>query len=146
MTLDEILEVWGPDCKIEPLDLSGSLQQIPLLTHKYRRMLAVENKELRKIEARLKSLVQLKHEYFGGFLNGTEELKELGWEPCKRTILKGDVPRHVEVDKDVVKLTEVYGDQKEKTAVLNDILKELAWRSNVIRGMIEWRKITEGIA
>lgn len=146
MTLDEILEEWAPDCRVEPLDLSGSLQKIPILINKYRRYLAIENKELRKLEAKHKQLVHLKTEYFGGFLNGTSELKELGWEPYTRTILKGDVGRHVEVDREVVKLTELVGEAKEKTSVLNDVLKELSWRSNVIRGMIEWRKITEGIA
>ncbi len=145
MTLDEILEEWAPDCKIEPLDLSGSLQDIPKHINKYRRYLAIENKELRRLETRLKQLSHLKTEYFGGFLNGTDQLKELGWEPFKRTILRGDIPRYVEVDKEVIKLTEMLGDQKEKTNLLNDVLKELAWRSNVIRGMIEWRKITEGI-
>jgi hypothetical protein len=146
MTLDEIFEEWGPDCKIEPLDLSGSLQSIPMLINKYRRYLAIESKEQRKLEARLKQLVQLKTEYIGGFLNGTEELKELGWPPYTRTVLKGDVARFVEADRDVMKLTEQLAEQKEKTSVLFDVLKELGWRSNVVRGMIDWRKITEGIA
>ena len=146
MTLDELLEEWSPDCRIEPLDLFDSLRRIPLMINKYRRYLAIENKELRKLETRHKQLVHLKTEYLMGILNGTEELKELGWEPCKRIILKADVPRHLDADKELIKLTEMLADQREKTDVLHDILKELAWRSNTIKGMIEWKKITEGIA
>lgn len=146
MTIDEIFAAWEPDSRIEPLDLSDSLRSIPLLIHKYRRMLAAENKELRMLEARREQLVHLKTEYFGGYLNGTDQLKELGWEPYTRTVIKSDLPRFVAADSMVIKLTERVGEQKEKVSVLDTILKELSWRSNVIRGMIEWRKITEGIA
>lgn len=145
MTLDDILEEYTVDSKIESLDLESSLKAIPLLHGKYLNYLRSSNKTLRKLEANYKKLYQLKSEYFGGFLNGTDELKKLEWPPYTRTILKGDIPRFVESDGQIIRLTENIGEAKEMNTILNSILKEIMQRSFIIKDMIAWRKFTEGV-
>ena len=145
MTLDEILEEYGNDSKIESMDLEGSLKKLPVLHGKYINYLRSANKLQRKLEAQYKKLYQLKSEYYGGFLNGTDELKKLEWPPYTRTILKGDIPRFVESDAQIISLTTSIGEAKEVVSILNSIIKEIMQRNFIIKDMIAWRKFTEGV-
>jgi Recombination, repair and ssDNA binding protein UvsY len=145
MTLDEILNDYNIDSKINQLDLDNEGVRIPLLHHKYLRLLSIENRELRKYESQYKKLVQLKTEYFGGFLNGTDELKKLGWDPFTRTVVKADIPRFVEADQSIINLTEIIGEQKEKVSVLSSILKEIMARNYVITNILNWIKFNAGV-
>jgi len=145
MTLDDIIEEYTVDSKIESLDLESSLKSIPTLHGKYLNYLRSSNKTLRKLESQYKKLYQIKCEYYGGFLNGTDELKKLEWAPYTRTILKGDIPRFVESDGQIIKLTENIAEAKEMNTIINSILKEIMQRSFIIKDMIAWRKFTEGV-
>lgn len=145
MTLDEIYEEYGVDSKINQTDLDNEGRKIPLLHNKYLRMLSNENRELRKLESQYKKLYHLKVEYFGGYLNGTEQLKELGWPAFTRTIMKNDMDRFVESDPQIVKLTELIGESKEKVNVLTSILKEIMARNYVLTNIQGWIKFNAGI-
>lgn len=145
MELEEIFAEWNKDSVINEMDLGSSALEIPRLHNKYLKYLSTENKILRKFESQYKKLVFLKTEYYSGVLNGTDELDKLGWEPFKRTLLKQDIPKHVESDTDVQKMIQYIGEQKEKVEVLNSIMKEIMSRNFIIKSAIDWRKFTEGV-
>lgn len=144
MTIDEIFENYTIDCVIQPLDLDGALRDIPRLHKKYQQFLTIVERDLRKLNSRYKKLYQLKTEYLGGYLNGTDEIKALGWPPFGRTILKGDIARFVEADPDIIKITESIGEEKEKSSILTGIVKEVMQRNWTIRAMIDNRKFEAG--
>lgn len=145
MSAEDILENWDVDSKIDPLKVEVHLREISSLQSKYLRFLYTENKLLRILEARLKKLNHLKTEYYSGELNNPEDLTKYGWEPYQRRILKGDVPRFVESDNDIIKLTEQIGEQKEKVSILTYILKEIMQRNFHLRGIIDNRKFEAGV-
>lgn len=145
MDTEEIFSHWNEDSKINQLDLGGAALDIPKLHNKYLQFLTIESRKLKKLEHQYKKLVLLKTEYFSGVLNGTEELKKLGWEPFMRTILKADIPRYVESDTDVQKILVIIDEQKEKVEVLTSIMKEIMARNFVIKSAIDWRRFTEGV-
>lgn len=144
MTTDEIFELWNQDCKIDPLDLGKASLDIPILHNKYLQIHNGEKRILNDLQKKYKKLLHLKTEYYMGLLNGTEELTKLGWPPFKYTVLKSDIPRHIEADNDVQKLLMMIEDQKLKVDDLVSILKELSVRNFIIKNAIEWRKFTEG--
>jgi Recombination, repair and ssDNA binding protein UvsY. len=144
MTIDEILEVYSEDAHIDPIDLGNEALKITKLFEKYIRLHAFENRELRKLESRYKQLYNLKCDWYMGTLNGTEELTKLGWEPQRKVILKPDLPRTVEGDRDVIKLTEIIGEQKDKVNLLKDIVKEVKDRSFNIARAVEVMKFNAG--
>jgi hypothetical protein len=144
MTLEEILEEWDTDSRIDPLDLGNEVLRLTNLHGKYLRLLAIEGRELRELEGRLKQLVHLKTEWYKGNLNGTEELKKLGWEPHLKNVLNPDMQRHIDADREVIRLTRSVGEQREKKEVLSSILKEVFSRSFNIRAAIDWRKFEAG--
>jgi hypothetical protein len=144
MTSEEIFEQWNRDCKIDRLNLGAASLDIPILHNKYLQIHNAEKKVLNDLLKKYKKLLHLKTEYYMGLLNGTEELTKLGWPPFKYTILKSDIPRHIEADTDVQKLLLMIDDQKLKVDDLTSILKELNTRNFIIKNAIEWRKFTEG--
>lgn len=144
MTADEIFEEWKVDGKIDRIDLGGSLLDKVEVRQKYIRFLHAERAELRRLETRYLSLVQLKTEYLRGDLNGSDQLKELGWEPMRGITLKEDMARKIATDKAVVKLSEMIGEQKEKISVITGLIDTLKSYSFDIRGAIEWQKYLAG--
>lgn len=111
---------------------------------KYMRYLHEARREARALEARHASLVQLMTEYFRGDLNGSDTLKELGWEPFRGLVIKEDLSRKVATDKKVVKLAEAVGEAKEKISVLAGIIESIKSYSFDIRGAMEWEKFLAG--
>lgn len=144
MDIEDIFTEWDDDSRIDPIDLGNEALKISKLHNKYHRFLAVENRELRKMEARYKQLFNLKSEWYMGTLNGTEELTKLGWEPQRKVTLKPDLARVVEADRDIIKLSELIGEQKEKTFLLTSILKEVMQRSFNVRAAIDVMKFNAG--
>ena len=59
-------------------------------------------------------------------------------------ILKSDVPKYVEGDRDIVKHLIQISEQNEKVQLLVSILDTIKWRSQQIKNAIEWRKFLGG--
>jgi len=85
----------------------------------------------------------MKWEYYAGEL-AEEDLNEQGWEPFPKRVLKADVPRYIEADKDIIHTTLKIAQQQEKVDFCADIIKSLRDRGFLIKNAIEWRKFTNG--
>jgi hypothetical protein len=143
MQLDEIFELWADDSNIDTARISEEAIKIPKLHHKYYKIFSQERLTLKKYETDFKKLHQLKFEYFLGTLS-QETLKENGWSPNPRSILKGDIPLYIESDQDIINLTLKIGLQKEKVSVLESVIKNISERGYMIKNYIEWQKFTNG--
>jgi len=73
-----------------------------------------------------------------------EELTARGWEPFPLKILRNDLDLYLESDADLAKLQQKVVYQKEKIALLEEIVKELNNRHWKIRCAIDWRKFVNG--
>ena len=144
LSLEEILDFWDTDSAIDHTDLGNEALKLASLHSKYSRILAIENRELRSLESKYKQLYNLKFDWYMGTLNGTDMLDKLGWEPQRNVILKADIPRVIDGDKDMIKMSTLVGEQREKKDVLMSIIKEIFSRSFNIRAAIEWSKFIAG--
>jgi hypothetical protein len=144
MTLDEIFENWTIDSKISKTELDDESIRTSLLHSKYLKMYSAEKLTLYKLEAEYKSLLKLKTEYFAGTLD-TQTIKEKGWEPNQKIILKGDINIHIEADQDIQKISLKMGLQREKIYALESILKSISNRGFQINNAINWQKLMSGI-
>ena len=84
-----------------------------------------------------------KIEYYSGKMC-EEDLLERGWVALDMRILKSDVPRYVEGDKDIVRHLIQISEQNEKVQLLVSILDSIKWRSQQIKNAIDWRKFLGG--
>jgi hypothetical protein len=88
-------------------------------------------------------LLRAKWEYYTGKMS-QEELTARGWEPFALKILRNDLDLYLDSDADLIKLKQKSDFQKEKIALLEEVVKELNTRHWKIRNAIEWRRFTNG--
>lgn len=143
MKVDEILELWQEDSKVDRTELGDEALKIPKLHHKYYQIYVKERLVLRKQEAELKQLKLDKYEFLTQGPN--EDTRDRGWKlPPKGMILKGDIPMYMDADEDVINLSLKIGLQQEKVDLLDSIIKSILNRNFVIKNAIDWQKFTMG--
>lgn len=144
MTLEEIFENWANDSKIDKADLDNESLNTPILHAKYLKMFAVERLSLQRLEAEYKIIHKLKSEYFAGTLD-TDTIRERGWQPNPKMILKSDINMHIDADPEIQKLALKIGLQREKISTLDSILKTIANRGFQIKNAIDWNRLMNGM-
>lgn len=143
MNIDDILNLWQEDVKIDRTELGDEALNIPKLHHKYYEIFVKERLILRKYEAEFKQLKLDKYEFLTQGPN--EETKDKGWRlPAKGMILKGDIPMYLEADQDIINLSLKIGLQQEKIELLDSIIKSIMNRNFVIKNAIDWNRFTMG--
>jgi len=142
MTIEDIMNQWTADAKIDDVDLDHESLNTPNLHAKYLKLLFAEKLKLRKYIIQKKTLVKVLSEYYKGDLNNPEDLEELKREPWQRTVLKQDLSSYVESDPEMIKLLTKTAYQEEVVLLLEDILKSINNRGFQIKNAIDWRKLT----
>lgn len=143
-TIDDLMSAWASDAKINSTELGNESIRLSSLHAKYIDVYKQQKLRCQKLSSDYAKLSRLKFRYYSGNLNGTEELKVLGWEPMIEKYLRADVNIMVEGDEDIMELknklnyAELFVDCCEK------IVKEIHQRSFNIRNAIEWEKFTQG--
>lgn len=143
MEIDDIHDLWNVDSKIDDLELDQESLKIPQLHSKYMRIITEENSILNKMMYAHKMLERDKFEYYTGKMCD-EDLKERGWEPLNLKIMKNDVPRYIEGDKDIIRGLMKISDYREKVALLKSIIDSINSRSFIITNAIKWKKFISG--
>jgi hypothetical protein len=142
MNIDEILEIWDKDSRIDPADLDEEVLKIAKLHHKYYQIFVKERLILRKTESEFKKLKLDKHEFY---TQGSNEETPKHWKlPPKGLILKSDIPMYMESDKELIELSLKIGYQQEKVDLLESIIKSFQYRGYNIKSAIDYRKFTMG--
>lgn len=144
MTLEDIFTEWSQDSVIDKMDLDNQSLETPKLHAKYLKYFAIERLSLQRLEQEYKTLLKLKTEYFAGTLD-LDSIRERGWEPNPKVILRSDIGLHIDADPEIQKLSLKIGLQREKISTLDSILKTIANRGFQIKNAIDWMKIQNGI-
>ena len=145
MDIEEIQSLWSADSKIDDLELDLESLRIPQLHSKYMNILNAENRVLYRMTQTQKMLERDKLEYYLGKMC-EEDLEERGWEPLSLKVLRADVPKHIEADKDVVRHLIKIADQKEKVTLLRSIIESVNSRSFINNNAIRWKQFTNGMS
>ena len=145
MDIEEILSLWSEDSKIDDLELDLESLRIPQLHSKYMNILNAENRVLYRMTQTQKMLERDKLEYYLGKMC-EEDLEERGWEPLALKVLRADVPKYIEADKDVVRHLIQIAAQKEKVTLLRSIIESVNSRSFIINNAIRWKQFTNGMS
>lgn len=143
MTYEEIQEEWKKDGKVDALDLTFEAANIPVLHAKYFDIYYQENKKLIQMKSLKTEEVRLKTQYYRGDMDSAE-IKQLGYEPLNKMILKADVPSYVETDKKIIKITLKIEEQQMVVKFLEEILRGISNRNFIIKNMIDWERFKVG--
>jgi len=143
MKIEDIVEMWASDTKIDSTELAAESLKIPALHNKYYRVFLEERLRLKKMESELKSLKLDKYEFYT--LGPTKETQEKGWQlPAKGIILKQDIPMYMDADKDIIEMNLKVAYQNEKVELLETIIKSISNRNFIIKNAIDWNRFVMG--
>jgi hypothetical protein len=143
MKIEEILDNWKEDSKIDRTELGDEALRIPKLHHKYYQIYVSERLSVRSLEAEMKHLKLDKYEFYTQGPN--EETQAKGWKfPARGLILKADIPMYMDADPEIIKISLKIGLQQEKLELLESIIKSFGNRGYNIKAAIDWQKFTMG--
>ncbi len=143
MKLEEIHELWALDSQIDESELDAESLKIPQLHSKYYKIYNIERMILRRLEGEYKTLSLEKYEFYTQ--GPTDEQHKRGWKlPAKGMILKNEVDRYLEADRDIIAMSLKIALQREKVDLLHSIIGNINSRSFHIRDCIEFLKWSQG--
>jgi hypothetical protein len=143
MQIEEIMDMWEIDSKINPHDISGEALKISSLHSRYYNIFVRERLLLRKLESEFKLTRLEKYEFYTQGPN--EVTKAKGWRlPPKGIILKSDVPMYMDADQDLSKLQLRIDLQKEKIDILESIIKTVSNRNFALKTAVDFMRFQAG--
>lgn len=143
MSTDDISEMWSKDSPIDENNLIGESKKIPQLHSKYYNLYFKEVLRVKKLRAEYKELERAKTEYYNGSMD-EEELKERGWKPFQLKVIRQDIDKYIQADKDIISLSLKIDFHTARADFFEDIIKMVHSRNFVIKNMIDIRKFEMG--
>ena len=90
---------------------------------------------VKKLRADYKELEFAKREWIDGSM-AEEDLKDRGWKPYQRKVLRNDIDKYLQADKDIIALSLKIDYHSANANYLEDIIKTIHSRNFVIKNMI----------
>lgn len=143
MSTDEISEMWAVDSRIDETQLMQESKKIPALHSKYYNLYFKEVLKVKKFKADYKELEHAKYEYYSGNMDG-DELRERGWPPFRLKVIRQDMDKYMQADKDIIALSLKIDYHSARANFLEDIIKTIHSRNFVIKNMIDVLKFQHG--
>ena len=143
MSTYDISEVWAVDCKIDETNLAGESKRIPELHSKYYSMYYKEALRVKKLKYDYKELELAKREYYDGSM-AEEDLRDRGWKPFLKKVIRQDMDKFVQADKDIIAMSLKMDYHATRANFLEDIIKTIHSRNFVVKNMIDILKFQHG--
>jgi hypothetical protein len=145
--LNQILDMWAEDCRINNNKLDESSAQSPVLHAKYLRLLSEAKLTLKKIERDQKLLLKDKWLYYNGKMD-QKQLDDKGWDPDPfdgLRVMKGDMDHYYNSDAEIQKSEEKVEYWKTLISTLQEIVDNVKWRHQTIGNIIRWKQFEAGV-
>ena len=143
MNIDEIVQSWREDSKIDDLNLDKENVRIPSLHSKYVGMMVDENKSLRTLIRDRAILRRLLRSYYLGKAD-TDDLEKLGRDQFYEKILKNELNEYMDTDELMIRINARISTQEEKIDVLKEIIRSINSRGYQLKNAIDWHRLTMG--
>ena len=104
----------------------------------YREVLRVK-----KLKAEYKELEMDKRNYYDGSM-AEEDLREKGWKPFRLKVIRNDLDKYIQADKEVIKLSLTIDFHTANANYLEDIIKTIHSRNFIVKNMIDILKFQSG--
>lgn len=142
MRIEEYIDVWQTDSKIDGTELGTESIKIPSIHSKWLRFLTKERQKLKSLHIKKQQLSRQLSDYYAGDLNNPDDLKVIAREPFMKKVLRSDLPSYIDADTSMIDLNLKIVYQQEVVDVLDEILKSINNRNWIIRNAVEWHKLT----
>ena len=143
MSTDDISAIWAEDAKIDETNLGGEAKKIPQLHNKYYTLYYKEALKVKKLRYDYKELELAKREWLDGSM-AEEDLRERGWKPQQKKIIRQDLDKHLQADPDIIRLSLKIDYHTANADYLEDVVKTIHSRNFIINNMIAVLKFQHG--
>lgn len=144
MNIDDIINEWKTDSKIDDSHLAHAALYSSILHSKYLELLSKTKIKMQKLRIRLSRLHNIKTRYYRGELT-KEELQEYGWSQYQgNKPLKSEMERLLDTDPDCIEILESIDYLNTCKETLESIIRQIGSRSYDIKNYIEWNKFQAG--
>lgn len=145
MKLNEILNEWEQDKKLDPLTAHSDLLSIPNLHGKYLNYLSDNRLLAQKAKYDYLRMKKLRREYYLGNLD-QQTLKDYNWEQFDLKIgQKSSIELYLDSDDYLIKLQERESYYKECVMICEAIMKELNSRTFQLREYLTHERFLAGV-
>ena len=131
------------DLQLDETNLDGESLRTPQLHNKYLMVLLRLKNKKEKINNELKVLYKDKWLYYTGKMS-EEELASRGWEAFELNVLRNDLDRLIDADKDIIEKQSKYNEISHLVDYIENVVKVISNRQWSIRSAIDWQKFTNG--
>jgi hypothetical protein len=143
MDYAKLSEMWSIDSDINIHDISEEVKNIPNLHSKYFNIYIEQSMKLKKIETKKLKLYSDKYDYYSGQMD-IEDIKERGWKPLQKLILKADVQRIIETDDQIIELNLKIAYLKSVIDYLESIIKIVNNRGYNLKLIFDYERFRNG--
>lgn len=140
MKLEEILQEMEKDSEIEKDRLDHESLKTPKLHSKWLKIYSGEKRVLNQLKTQLVQLTKEKEEYYGGKSDASVYREK----PFHLKLLKGDIPKYISSDPDIVKITSAIDVQDEKVYIIQEYIKQINQRGYSIKAALDFMRWTSG--
>ena len=142
MSLEDLIDTWKRDSKIDETDPGKELLRTPILHSKYVKQHVANSLAAKQCAIELAKMKKVKWEYYNGRLD-EDDLKKYGWEPFRFT-LKSDINTYIDSDQDIAKITARKILFEQGVTACEMIIKELNARTYQLRAFIDFERFVHG--
>ncbi len=143
MDTNDIAAIWAADSPIDETNLLGESRRIPSLHSKYYNLYYREVLRVKKLKAEYKELEMDKRNWYDGSM-AEEDLREKGWKPFRLKVIRNDLDKYIQADKEVIKLSLTIDFHTANANYLEDIIKTIHSRNFIVKNMIDILKFQSG--
>jgi len=143
MNIDDIRQLVNKDMVMDETALDIESMKTPQLHNRYLIIFTDEKLILGKLKSDFNVLRKNKWLYYTGKLS-QEELDDFGWATFDLNILKSDIDKFLDSDKEIITLANRILLQQEKVNYIENVIKIINNRQWNIRSAIDWLKFTNG--
>lgn len=145
MNLEELMNQWEQDSKIDDNHLGEASTNSPNLHSKYINIMVSYKLKLTKTRGDYNMLRKNKFRYYRGELS-RQELEDLGWQQWQGVKpLKNEMDEFLQGDSDLVQMEQKVEYLNTIVYFLEEVLKQIRQRDWQIRTAVDWKKFLVGM-
>jgi hypothetical protein len=145
MNLEELMQQWEHDSKIDDNHLGEASTESPNLHSKYINTMVSYKLKLAKIRGDYNLLRKTKFRYYRGELS-RQELEDLGWDQWQGVKpLRNEMDEFLQGDTDLVQMEQKVEYLNTIVYFLEEVLKQIRQRDWQIRTAVDWKKFLVGM-
>lgn len=143
MSIDDLINKWHEDSKIDRTDISQEIIKISDLTFQWQRLLMEENLRLKSIQDEYNKIYLEKYRLYTEGVKNTKDRSLIEKLP-KGAILKSEVEMYLQADDEIIKISTKVAVSKEKIEFIKAAIWELRGRGKNLQNYVQWEKFMNG--